>query len=257
MTVSYSHDDMVQTSHNSRTPDTCPHATPTVTSLRLSLPLFMNERTWLRHGFDHKQILKVVCDYPGNYIWLLVLLYGVDISPSAIKISFATESDLLIGSKSIGLRKLSRYLKDSYTTPEDAQCELALEKAHIDHVPVLPKHKVDKDTLQQLASLIPVEQNIHLPLFNTDSTMFTFQNMTWLPMRTECGAIFAQRTVPMRTYKQTLRPMQTLANRPYVFGKHVLTEEAIIFYCERTTLIGNARKRKTEKTTCKTNKRKK
>jgi hypothetical protein len=216
------------------------HGTPSVTVVRISLPVAMSPVTWDRHMWSHQTIFDILVCFPGKYAWLLCLLMGIPIAPSSIKLSFATESDMLIGSKSIALRKLSKFIRSRWSSV-NINTNLAHGIAHIDHVPILPVEIVSVQMIQYMYSLIPTSMNIFHPI--TCKGLFKFYGQDWLPVRIEGNAVLAHRVVDDVVYKQLYRTKNTLVTTPYTLdNERKLLEDAVIFTSDRIT-TGNIRGR--------------
>jgi hypothetical protein len=217
------------------------HATPTITEIRACLPPSLCPQTWRRSSLTPENILDIVVFFNAKYIWQLCLLIGIDVSGSAIKISFSSVHDILIGSKSIALKKLSVSVGNLYAGSKCDIDRMARDPVHQHHIPILPRHVVSDDVLLTLSTLIPMRQSIYIPLTNHGNKSYMWLGQSWLPLKVEGYGIYAARLVLLADFIQAHGDIEPLARRPMVFGDYAVTSEGIVFVSIRE--ITNKRRR--------------
>lgn len=233
-TINYEHDGLTQSkissyiSQNNTLPDALR------IDIRLNLPLFLTIPVWIRHGYSLTDIRTTLDFFSALHLWQCALLFGIPISSSAIKISFATADSMIYGSKAIVIKKIERLLRltgkfDNPTTVLDTTRE--------DHIPPLPLHRVSKLYFTTVCEILPRE---HVDIMRT---IFYDKYISWrdiqiVPLWIEKNAIYCVRIVATETYRASGRTCEQgqLSTRPleiHIGGQtYAGLEEAMFFVCD-------------------------
>lgn len=123
-------------------------------TMSLHLPLFLTMPLWIRHGYTLKDIRTTLQAFPAEYLWQVASLYGVCVSNSAIKLSFAAPESMIFGSKSIVVAKIMSAISKLLPHKQEKQRSV-LDRKRSDWVPLLPTHAVGQERFRQLVSDIP------------------------------------------------------------------------------------------------------
>ena len=248
--ISYEHDDLTQKSCRVRLYNNDTHTTPTVTNITMTLPASLTPTVWRRHLLSVSDIFDIIDYFPAAYIWQLALLFGIDLSGSAVKMSFAQNKDLLIGAKSIVLRKLSKIIMQKYTLVNNviplSGTRLARGVIHSHHVPIIPQQLVPQHIITDLVALIPLKRSIYKPLVNCGNKSYTYLDKEWLPLGIEGKhAVYCAKLVSASDFQDAFNNHTLpLSRRPYTFGNFCISTECIIFTCNPSPDNINYKKRK-------------
>ena len=236
--INYEHDGLTQkkiSNYNSHSSTSLSQSDIFQIDIRLNLPLFLTIPVWIRHGYSLIDIRTTLDYFSALHLWQCALLFGIPISSSAIKISFATPDAMIYGSKAIVIKKIERILRQ---TSLFDQSNTILDTSRDDHIPPLPLHKVDTNFYNVLLGILPKNQldimcKIHFEKY------ISWKDISVVPLWIEKRAIYCVRIIPTDIYKSSGRTLRhdQLSTRPLdiCIGNvsYAGLEEAMFFMCDR------------------------
>ena len=175
---------------------------PTVTTVKLTLPITMTLPYIKRHMLSMKDLEQFTEVASANIQWLTVLLLGTDVSPSSIKWSCSSPYDVLVSSKAIATKKILKKYNHTFSKIN----KLDNSSITIEHVPGLPKHYVSSEMFEQITRI--VTPNVS-PFTVTDiAGTFEMLGVRWMASTFESYFIYCIRVVTKESYEKSNKFIQ-------------------------------------------------
>lgn len=202
---------------------------PTTTICNLRLPITLLCTYWKRHDLSIADAYQCINYVPAQFIWMLALLYGQDLSPSSLKPSFANETDVLVSSKAIAVKKIIRIITHKFSHIDKIFADPSSQ-----HIPAIPTHYISRALYDVAASALSPVLDIHTT--NVVHGFISYVGVLWLPRLFEGASISCTRVIrkpPCGRYTT-----ECLAKRGYVvrerntLDEFVCTEEYIFVTLE-------------------------
>lgn len=227
--ITTSHNGLLQTSTRYRKYDNDVHGTATVTTVKVMLPASLQPDVWKRHGLTTHDIFDIIVFLPCSFLWLVALVLGIFVSASSVKISHANDRDILLSSKGIVIKKLSRTILQKYKAPLNVSRATLARNSH--HIPYIPHYTLPQDTINHLTTLVPLRVCPLSPLATCGNKFFEYNQHRWLPIeRSVEGHIYLIRLVTSDTFNSARkeagfdpRVAIPLAQMPFRFGTAYMT----------------------------------
>ena len=197
------------------------------TTMEFTLPPYAFHTYWGTHELSDVDIVKILKQYPAQYIWMSALLYGVDVPVSAIKPSFSGRFDVVIGAKIVAFKKIK-------TTSRFVSGIVPRLDFNSSQVPSVPKHIISTSDLILLnTKFVP-----HTSIFEVKDIngFFTWKSCQWFPTGIENNAILCKKVCDGETFFKAKDPKglglplcATPLQVRYQNKLFVLLDEAVIF----------------------------
>lgn len=202
-----------------------------VSYVNFKLPPFLLASYWHRHDLSYLDVNKIFSHTPSQYCWMAAILYGMDISISAVTVSYACIYDVLISSKSIAMKKIihsnNAYFSDVNTITQ---------QVFTHHIPSLPVHNIDQNTFKTLLTILVPD--ICILTVKPISAMYKWKNHMWLPIKIQGNYIMCTMCFPENEYTNVFGNVANLtySKKPYIVRMgdkpYVLSSESVIFSSE-------------------------
>jgi hypothetical protein len=204
--------------------------THTKTTIVATLPVHLFVSYWLRHELSEIDIRTTLDAFSPTQIWMAVVLMKGNISSSALKCSFASRLGVLVSSKLIAIRKLTKLQPIKNT----AINRLYMPPIRVEYIPPLPIHRIDEENLGLLrASLV---SDLGLFALNRISRVFTIKDCQWIPIRVEsCRYLVLARVYLKEVFDASGKDTGGFITRPI---KLIDTAGTIYCIAEERLLIG-------------------
>ena len=176
--------------------------------MRFTLPLFMNIKTFVRHGYSTEDVKRTLRYFSAGILWQFCILLGIHPSPSSVKTNFSGTHMLVHGSKAIAIRKIENQISP-YLDP----CgKSVLDNKYIQHVPPLPIHDESAQTIQEMIHFLDDR------VANNKRDIFKWKDIRIKPieyyeeyMRL---VVYCVRVTEKQTFDNSLRENKSICTQP-------------------------------------------
>lgn len=182
-----------------------------VRRVRLSLPRQLVPSVWTRHGYSREDLEQVLYHHPPEMIFMLGLLlgpFGIPPTNSAVRVSFASPTEVGYSSKNITNNKIVAHVSACMALPADS----CLDTRRVFDVPPLPIHHVEPGVFVDAVRHMP--HNVDCIGVTRWKKSYKLCGVDMVPVDRRLGAVYMIRIVPRELYHSSGRAMDSIVTRP-------------------------------------------